>query len=160
MKITIPIPALNFQAVILTWLTILTLAVAVLFYTAPPTATTPAAGQPFAGQTSLTKWTQQKASALIPAEYQSQVKTLFRQTYQETAAEIKSGEIQTTPQARQRVTQLMQAKITALKQTQQAAVIQASTPLSDAFGQYLPEHVEDNLPALQKAFGEIAAGLK
>jgi hypothetical protein len=121
------------------------------------------------GRSELTNWTQQQVQKL-PTKYCSEIKSVMRESYQETALAIQNKEIETTPDARLRLSKLIQAKLLSLnrlsKNPQELETItQAMKPISDAIGDRLSSDVDagkmqDNLRDVQKAFTEIGEGLK
>jgi hypothetical protein len=121
------------------------------------------------GRSELTTWTKQQTQEL-PTKYKLEIKAIFREAYQETAKAIQNKEIVTTPDARLRLSQLIQSKLLSLNRLSRnpqelEAITQAMKPLSDAIGDRLSSDVEagkmqDNLESVQKVFLEIAEGMK
>jgi hypothetical protein len=134
----------------------------IFFYHAP-------VNRPTRGQSELTTWTKHQAQKL-PANYRLEIKTIFREAYQEAATDIQSQKIVTTTDARLRLSQLIQAKILSLNRLSNnpkelETIIEAMNPLSEAIGERLESDVksgkmQDDLEYVQKAFKEISEGLK
>jgi hypothetical protein len=124
---------------------------------------------PITGRSELTVWTKQQTQQL-PLKYQTEIKAIFREAYQETATAIQSKEIVTTTDARLRLSQLIQAKILSLNRLSKnpqelETILQTMQPLSNAIGERLAGDVssgkmQDNLESVQKAFIEISEGMK
>jgi hypothetical protein len=121
------------------------------------------------GRSELTTWTKQQTQEL-PTKYKLEIKAIFREAYQETAKAIQNKEIVTTPDARLRLSQLIQAKILSLNRLtsnpqELETIIQAMQPISNAIGDRLSSDVsagkmQDNLESVQKAFTDISEGFK
>jgi hypothetical protein len=136
------------------WYVFITLAVLYLAFRQAPVSI------PTLGRTAvLSKWTAETVTKLIPVQYQSEVKTIFRESYQETAQKMQSGQIASTADARLQVSQLIQAKVRALNRSDEKQLIQAVIPLSNALGERFGSSVKNDMESVQKAFSEIAKGL-
>jgi hypothetical protein len=115
---------------------------------------------------SLTQWTATAAKQHIPASNAAEIKKIFRESYQETAAMLASGDITDTADARQQVFQFIQKKIRALNRTTQEEwqLIAAMKPFADALGDKLADEVQagrirDGPEDVARAFGASAKGL-
>ena len=121
------------------------------------------------GQSELTGWIKQQAQQL-PSKYQVEIKTILRESYQETAKAILNKEITSTSDARLRLSQLIQAKILSLNRLTQnpkelETIIETMKPLSESIGKRLDSDVktgkmQDDLESVQKVFNEISLGFK
>jgi len=115
----------------------------------------------------LTQWTQVAAKKQIPASHQNTIKTILREAYRETAALLANGDIIETADARQRVFQLIQAKIRALARSEKEEweLFEKMIPFSVALGTKLADEVRagrirDAPDDVGRAFSEIANGLE
>jgi len=109
----------------------------------------------------LTSWTQGASKELITGTDAAIMKTIFRESYQETAARITAGQISDLADARQTLFQFLQAKIRALNRSsaEETALMNRMQPFAEAVGKKLSEKPPNSLEETRKAFEEIAAGL-